>query len=855
MPPKKRTFRSVSSDVRNKKAKKSTTLQSPQAVTHSGMMDKKAGKAKDMARTKCAESPALQVQDTACAEGDTAEKQDTFRSGRAGSRGSNFPRKSSTASKPDDTSRTVAASERPPLDTREDRQDRERANRATVVPDFCKRATATATAPENVPVVHSRRSSDDEGVAAVHTRQDLASGKDSVRTTNNPGTERIEPSAQASKSHAYSRSRKEPVSIGHLQTEHIRNLDSGMARRMGSVESDVHDLKLELKTGMSEMKDMFTTIVQGMSRDRNTESVKVPSVSSVIQTGSQSDGVQDSQSSCTTALMMTRIPHFDVAFNRTTLRYNIAAQMFQEILHVRKGSWATPEDILTVIQTVVHSLDNGKGEKRSSFKTGIGARASDFRRRVMVQAVFHAQRDTFKVFQESKFKKDDTGMDGSEDKSTEKSQKQNKKPVVRSTVPVPRWLHVTEKTSEIRSCDIDAARNFHQSVNGNAFSKRMSRVVQSGNIRREDDALFAMHKLYSTIGEVMTSVRRVYPNEYFELVGYLFADWDACKKCRVTKQTLEVFWTVSASDYAVPQFDSALVPDATTLSQEDMTQSEIDAANEDKYKTFVAAHPELELIAAHDVYVRANGKRTDIRHHPGSTKKYFRHSIHLMDVAGFIVRSLTGFPHHDTSFCCILKYHARSLFCLYQLALVLRDMVQHQGADVITEFCDSEEEQDNDPVDLPLPAAGREPAVSNRGDNGSAVLDRAGDAPEKNVPVDGNTSEPVKNRPTALDGNEGKVRSAVVPASPAEVTRKESSTESMKAIEVLLKLFNPNLTNRTRGLSKVLDSVPEEVHDEDHLEIVPDNDEDDENPAEEDVSGILLNEHGPGGLQENVVLF
>ena len=165
------------------------------------------------------------------------------------------------------------------------------------------------------------RRTDDDHVVASRPRQTSSSGRNNLNTTTTPPvTAKQSYRAQASKNKDGFRSNTEMDTVEKIQAEHIRNFDSSMARRIGSVESDVQELKQELKTGFSEMKDMFSRFVQGIRRDEKPVSGKVPSVSSVIQTGSQSEGAQGSQNSCVTATMINRIPHFEITFNKSTLR-------------------------------------------------------------------------------------------------------------------------------------------------------------------------------------------------------------------------------------------------------------------------------------------------------------------------------------------------------------------------------------------------------------------------------------------------------------------------------------------------------------------------------------------------------
>ena len=331
---------------------------------------------------------------------------------------------------------------------------------------------------------------------------------------------------------------------GNIGTEHMRNMEAKVERRIGNVEKDVKDLKTQVTSSMSEMKGMLSTLVDGISKSHGpTLPAQGPSMSSVVDSGSKSAaGGQDSTKSMSCDIMERRIPYFDMAFSRNTLRYSLAARFFEDIRLKGKDDWLTASDALHILKTVTFGIQNSKGETREKFKVGVGLDASKFRRRVMIQALYHAQADTFNVFSDSTHKSIKEDNDDTSGKETATVDKKIKKRVTTKLEPVnkPSWLR-GEKSAYIGKEDIDVAKNFHETVNGNKQSKRMAKIANGVIPTREDDATFAMFKLYTTISDMMQMNRRFFPNEYFEQVGFLFENWTKFTRCRVTKDNLEAY--------------------------------------------------------------------------------------------------------------------------------------------------------------------------------------------------------------------------------------------------------------------------------------------------------------------------
>ena len=393
------------------------------------------------------------------------------------------------------------------------------------------------------------------------------------------------------------------------------------------------------------------------------------------------------------------------------------------------------------------------------------------------------------------------------DGSTTASAKENsKKPVVKTEGPcIPSWLCRPGGEPVIRHSDIDAARNYHEAVNGNKFSKRMAKISRGASPSREDDSMHAMIKLYTAMSDIMQGTRRYFPNEFFLQVGYLFEDWSKYSELTISKDSVKVFWVVPSTEFVTPKYEEVTIPDSITRLSDPET---VDKENEVLFRGFAETRSELELIVQHPVWVRKNGRVADQRNHPGDDRRDFCRTVNLMDVAGFICRTICAFPHQEVTFFKILKYHKKSISCLYHFALVLRDVLQHVGNEVIAdvELVAHQEEladevaEDKHEVENPAgnpscqeKSPSQAAKVSTRNQGGGIAKEISGEVQKGSGGEGGNS------------GDEG-------------VTSGDEEKARAEVLEVFVELFTPNMTNKKRFLKRVIMCVAEERYNLEHKE-------------------------------------
>ena len=192
-------------------------------------------------------------------------------------------------------------------------------------------------------------------------------------------------------------------------------------------------------------------------------------------------------------IMSEHLPNFAIAFNKDTLKYSFMARLFERIHEEGKNNWVSAEKMLLIVQGASYGIQNGKGQTRTQFNSGVGLEASKFRKSVMKQAVHNAQKDTHGLFVIPADKGTDDG------KNTEKSSKMSNNKSSRTKVVAkkekydhPDWLKGSTKSGFIRISDIDNARDIHEKVNGNKYSKIMNHIAEGKAPSTEEVALFAM---------------------------------------------------------------------------------------------------------------------------------------------------------------------------------------------------------------------------------------------------------------------------------------------------------------------------------------------------------------------------
>jgi len=344
-------------------------------------------------------------------------------------------------------------------------------------------------------------------------------------------------------------------------------------------------------------------------------------------------------------LMEDHLPHFDIAFARPL----IARCLFNTSCSLLLSAWSdrapTAHGILEALDAMYFSIM--PNEKKDEWATSFGRRASTFRTRVMICMLMNLRMDTFRIFRH---------------KSDTKDQRPQK----------PFWLEAPkdDKPGYIGRRDIISAVQSWEK-RGGGFGNYGARLkqIRKGKFDRADDALFAMRTLYSTITKHLNESRKAGSAEFYDVVGYLFADWSTFRNCPVKDCDLSLTWAADAADSVVVNIND--IPDCHmhTAGMDDRTEK-----NEILYNTFLDSHPELILIVEHDVMVRVGARSSCSRRHPGEEKKRWKRGIHLMDAAAYFMKSFCLYDKSE-AIAELLSYHRRSIAVLYVFATVLREVL------------------------------------------------------------------------------------------------------------------------------------------------------------------------------------
>lgn len=183
-----------------------------------------------------------------------------------------------------------------------------------------------------------------------------------------------------------------------------------------------------------------------------------------------------------------------------------------------------------------------------------------------------------------------------------------------------------------------------------------------------------MSKLYSAMLKVLQLGRRDVSLPFFESIGYLFVDWSKIPRCDIDQDDVTVYWVSPYHSFHNNAVDVS-IPDMLTIASK---EANVDELNENTYDSFVRSRPEQELLVMHDVKVRRNGRKNDARNHTGEDRVPLRKTVHLMDVAAKILRTMMGFNYRDYEFHDILRFGERSLETIYAVSLILREALYFQ---------------------------------------------------------------------------------------------------------------------------------------------------------------------------------
>ena len=125
---------------------------------------------------------------------------------------------------------------------------------------------------------------------------------------------------------------------------------------------------------------------------------------------------------------------------------------------------------------------------------------------------------------------------------------------------MPQWL-----TKMVKNKPFMHMRHIHLALNHNEsrldskvdFARR-DRIAKTASPSRSEVGMFAMDIMYHRLVQMFTIARKGVKKEFFNMIGYLFVEWDLCKKCPVHNSTVNLTW-------AAPLFRSHL----DTLSTEE----------------------------------------------------------------------------------------------------------------------------------------------------------------------------------------------------------------------------------------------------------------------------------------------
>lgn len=370
-------------------------------------------------------------------------------------------------------------------------------------------------------------------------------------------------------------------------------------------------------------------------------------------------------------IMSLRVPHLRVAFHPEVLSRCMMACSCQTIVEMSMDGILSPASFHDFLAAALFSVK--KGESKEVFRAGTtGKMASAFRKRILVNCLSHSRRDTFHQFSDTAQREGESSVRRSSNGEGNAAASATPKPVWLGRVSGTRGQHYIPDGVVVSIQE----KNENPSGDRTAYTQRL-RIATGAPPSRADDGDFAMSFLYTALLKHFHSIRRNAPQEFFQLVGYLFSNWHEYNTCTVKKNSLRMSWAATFTSAEIcPVYD---IPDAVTFSDDPIHAA---TRNEEIYNTFARSRKELHLVVEHDVLVRLKGRDNALRNHVGEEARRWKRMVSLLDVAGFFIRSLCGFQAggrlHD-----VLSFNRKSIATLYAVANVFRQVVAFRNDPVV----------------------------------------------------------------------------------------------------------------------------------------------------------------------------
>lgn len=166
--------------------------------------------------------------------------------------------------------------------------------------------------------------------------------------------------------------------------------------------------------------------------------------------------------------------------------------------------------------------------------------------------------------------------------------------------------------------------------------------------------------------------RKTALRQFFQVLGYLFLDWSAFKKCEVRDYPVSIY-EVEHSEHYFQNGVPSNIP-STLVIRDEPNEEKGNSTNVERYKSFCQERIDLRLIIEHDVYVRTTTRKTSLKPHRGDERRRWRRSVSFLDVAANYIRGMCGFDSTEYVLD-VLSFHKKSITALYHVAKIMKKVI------------------------------------------------------------------------------------------------------------------------------------------------------------------------------------
>lgn len=418
----------------------------------------------------------------------------------------------------------------------------------------------------------------------------------------------------------------------------------------------------------SDLKHMMSGLLSEMSSLRAQVDKVV--MQNIVIPQRKGDGSNESHEE----VLWRQLPHFKHIFCDATMRPVLAAAMMKFLDERITGVIGNEEDVAEGLSAMFFSIL--PSDQKDSMTKGGGPAASKLRKLVVMSSLYHAQKDTFKIFKgplavSSGHRRDMVAQSQPTSDHTDNTASSHVRIAHMSSLCIekPTWLSPQFIVKE----DIESARQRIECTRKGAIStsgrKGKKFKVGEGPTGR-DIAVFACQQIYRTVTKALHDSRERAKTVFFEEIGFILVDWKEVN-AKVDQLSLKVNWSTESAEL---EDRTPNIPQSVVDAERD---NNADMKNNSAYKSVLNKTEYMSVFVEYDVLVRTTEKLGNGRQRDGSEMMRLRRSIHLVEIARRMMCAYVGLPN-ATEVHSLIRFHKHSLRCIVCVARLLKRLIKEK---------------------------------------------------------------------------------------------------------------------------------------------------------------------------------